>query len=250
MRRNGESSYGRETMTQFLALTVADDPEVWSGLGFTVANASLRIGATEIVCSATTLTDPSARGITGWIFSSIDGSFPDLIDGLPTKTVRHSGTPPTMPSMSSMPLSALSAPTHPNGVVGIDHLVVSTPDVDRTIAALEHLGMECRRRRLAAAYGNTPMRQAFFWLGNPPGTPDGRIILEVVGPVTVDPAKANDPARFFGLALTCTDLDSTVAFFGELVKPPVAAVQAGRRIATLSSRAGSSVAIAFMSPHP
>ena len=227
-------------MTRLLSLTVADAPEVWSGLGFAVDGVSVRIGSTAIICSGSNTADASSKGIADWMLTANDGPLPERIDGLLTGSVTHGDATPTPPPM---------APRHTNGVIGIDHLVVMTPDVDRTVAAFEDLGMECRRRREAAAYGNAKMRQAFFWLGDPNGGPSDRVILEVVGPEVVDPAKANDPAKFFGLALTCEDLDSTAAFFGDLMKAPVEAVQAGRRIATLSSRAGSTVAIAFMSPH-
>lgn len=227
-------------MTRLLALTVADDPEVWSGLGFTVERGSVRIGTTAVMFAATTQSDPRGRGILGWTLSTIDGSAPDRVDGLPTNFADPRGVAANRPFLT---------PSHPNGVVGIDHLVVMTPDVNRTVATLEGLGLLCRRLRETARDGSVPMRQAFFWLGEPNGASDGRVILEVVGPETVDPTKADEPARFFGLALTCTDLDSTAAFFGDVIKPPVAAVQPGRRIATLSSRAGSTVAIAFMSPH-
>ena len=221
-------------MPRLLSLTMSDAPEALAGLGFTVDGVSVRIGPTAIVCSGS---DNDGRGITGWMLSADDGPLPPTIDGLPTGSLTFG---------DATPAPTPAAPVHPNGVVAIDHLVVMTPDVDRTVSALTDLDMECRRRREGAAYGSTTMRQAFFWLG----TGDDRVILEIVGPDTVDPAKAADPARFFGLALTCRDLDETAAFFGDLMKPPVDAVQSGRRIATLSSRAGLGVALAMMSPHP
>lgn len=231
-------------MPRLLSLTVSDAPGTWAGLGFSLDAIAVRIGGTAIVCSdaeATATPDSRrVRGITDWMLTADDGPMPERIDGLLTGSV-------TLGDATAV--EAATAPHHVNGVVAIDHLVVMTPDIDRTVEAFENLDIECRRRREGAAYGNRAMRQAFFWLASPAGTDSERVILEVVGPETVDPAKANDPATFFGLALTCRDLDETAAFFGDLMKPPVAAVQAGRRIATLSSRAGCDVAIAFMSPH-
>ncbi len=212
---------------------MSDAPEAFAGLGFVIDGVSVPIGSTALVCSGN---DTAGRGVTDWLLSADDGPLPSSIDGLLTGSITYGDA-------VAAPMPA--APDHPNGVVAIDHLVVMTPDVDRTVAALVDLDIECRRRREGAAYGRETMRQAFFWLG----TGDNRVILEVVGPELVDPAKANDPARFFGLALTCRDLDETVAFFGDLMKPPVNAVQEGRRIATLSSRAGLGVALALMSPH-
>jgi len=84
------------------------------------------------------------------------------------------------------------------------------------------------------------MRQAFFRLGP--------VILEVVGPL--EGSMGDRPPRFFGLAFTVEDLDATAAFFGERLRPSKDAVQAGRRIATLDKAAGSTVAMAFMSPEP
>lgn len=220
-------------MPRLISLTVSDAPEAFAGLGFAIDGVSVRIGSTAIVCSGS---GGSGRGITDWMLSADDGPLPPSIDGLLTGSVTYG---------DATPAPSASAPLHPNGVVGIDHLVVMTPDVDRTVGALEDLDIECRRRREGAAYGSATMRQAFFWLG----AGDDRVILEVVGPHSVDPLKASDPARFFGLALTCRDLDETAAFFGDLMKPPIDAVQEGRRIATLSSRAGLQVAVALMSPH-
>jgi hypothetical protein len=122
-----------------------------------------------------------------------------------------------------------SSPAHPNGVTSIDHLVVLTADLDAEIERYAEEGLDLRRIREAGG----GRRQAFFRLGRP--------ILEVVGPVP-------GPTRFWGLALSVADLDETAAFLGDLLHPPKPAVQRGRRIATLDKAAGSTVAIAFMSP--
>lgn len=222
-------------MTPLLSLTVADDPAVWERLGFTVTGGRARIGVVDFVLAGPA-GSASARGITGWTLAT-DGAAPgpSALDGLAT-TWTAAATDPGAPP----------APVHPNGVVRIDHLVVMTPDVERTVAVFEGLGMEVRRRREGEAYGR-PMRQAFFWLGDPG---EQGVILEIVGPPEVDPAKAGDPAAFFGIAFTVADLDATGRHFGELMKPPVEAVQAGRQITTLSSKCGATVPIALMSPHP
>jgi hypothetical protein len=211
-------------VSQILFLSVADDPATWESLGFTLDGATVRLGSTAITLTGSS---PDAKGITGWVLAE-DVTLPDSIEGLATATTTGAVAPPL-------------APVHPNGIVFIDHLVVSTPNIDRTVATFEDLGWECRRRREGAAYGQQQMRQAFFWLGD--------VIVEVVGPEQVDPAKRDSSASFFGIALNATDLPTTQLFFGDLMKPPVEAVQAGRYITTISSRGGSSVAIAVMSPH-
>ncbi len=221
-----------DLVSTILFLTVADDPETWVRLGFILDGATVRLGSTAI-----TLTGASAdeKGVTGWNLGE-DSPLPEFVEGL-----RTTATPTSNPVPDAGSTSTPSPPQHPNGITTIDHLVVKTPNLPRTIAAFEDLGWECRRTRDAGAYGEENVRQAFFWFGD--------VIVEVVGPQTADPEKADRPATFFGLALTAPDLDATAAFLGEFMKPPVDAVQKGRRISTISSRAGSSVAIAVMTPH-
>ncbi len=213
-------------MSRILSLSVADTPEVWADLGFTVVDRRVQIGSVGFVLEGL----GEHRGITSWMLSADDGELPPLIDGLVTGSAVGASAP-------------VDPPLHPNGIVAIDHIVVSTPDIDRTVRVFEDLGWECRRRREGAAYGQEKMRQAFFWLGD--------VILEVVGPerVSDDSEAASKRASFFGIALTAADLSVTQTFFGDLMKPPVEAVQPGRFITTISSRGGSSLAIAVMSPH-
>jgi hypothetical protein len=123
---------------------------------------------------------------------------------------------------------------HPNGAVRIDHVVVNTPDLSRTFAALQDAGLDLRRVR---EHSDT-LHQGFFRLGE--------VILEVVGP----PQPAGDgPAGFWGLVAVVPDVDALAAsaepgLFGE----PRAAVQEGRRIVTVQRAAGLSVALAFLTP--
>jgi hypothetical protein len=127
-------------------------------------------------------------------------------------------------------------------VTRIDHLVVRTPSTPRTTAALEAVGLERRGHRTTNSAGDH-VDMTFFWLGD--------VILELSGP----PAPEHDaggearPARFAGIAYACTDLDHTVAHLGELCTVPRDAVQPGRRIAALRAPAGSTMPMAFMSPH-
>ena len=73
------------------------------------------------------------------------------------------------------------------GVTGIDHVVVLTPNLDRTIAAVEdRVGVPLLRIRDGEA-GRSPVRQAFFRLGE--------VVLEVVS--AESPELGGDgPARF------------------------------------------------------
>ena len=152
-------------------------------------------------------------GISQW---ALRGDVPTSIDGLPTTT-----------SITELP----DAPTHPNHIVAIDHLVVLTPDLDRTIDALAECGLELRRIREGPAGDGRPVRQAFFRLAE--------VILEVVA----TGGDADLPASFWGLTFLSDDLDATLAFLGDRVSEPRPAVQPGRRIATLRYGLGLPVAV-------
>jgi hypothetical protein len=199
------------------ALAVADEPGAWRGAGFAVDDA----GRCRLGDVAVTLAPGTGTGVTAWSLEGIDGA----LDGLPSLDL----LPPEPAGVAGL---------HANGTTGIDHVVVRTPDLDRTVGALEAAGLEARRVR-EASVGDRPIRQVFFRLGEP--------VLEVVGP----PEPSGDgPARFFGLALTVADLDGTAAALGDRLGEAKAAVQPGRRIATLRRSAGCTTAIAFLSPRP
>jgi catechol 2,3-dioxygenase-like lactoylglutathione lyase family enzyme len=199
-------------------LTVGDEPELWRELGFVVDGNMCTVGAIRV-----TLTG-EGRGLRAWGLhdATLDG---DRVDGLRT-TLEPVPDP---------------GPIHPNGITEVDHVVVWTPDHDRTLEALASCGFELRRTTgILEAYGDK-VKQAFF---RPPGT-----IIEVVGP----PEPTGDPpgrAGFFGIAFTSADLEATAALLGDRLKPAKDATQPGRRIATLASSAGSTVPFAIMSPDP
>jgi hypothetical protein len=193
-------------------ITVGDEPAAWASVGFAVADD----GTTGVGTVALRLAGAACgRGITGWALADGGGD----IDGLPTAAAE----------LGSLPRDP---PDHANGVRSIDHLVVATPDLDRTTAALEDRGILARRTREAG-----PGReQRFFRLGE--------VILELVGPT--EPA-GDGPASFWGLAFTVADLDATAAHLSGRIGEPKAAVQPGRRIATLHGGDHISVPVAFMS---
>jgi hypothetical protein len=199
------------------ALAVADEPAAWTGAGFVVDDA----GRCWLGDVAVALTPGTGTGVQAWSLDGVDGE----LDGLPALDL-----PPEQPVDAAV--------LHPNGTTAIDHVVVMTPDLDRTVAALEGAGLEARRVRDAKA-GGRPIRQVFFRLGDP--------VLEVVGA----PEPSGDgPARFFGLALTVADLDATATALGDHLGEVKDAVQPARRIATLRRSAGCTTALAFMSPPP
>jgi hypothetical protein len=188
------------------ALTLGDPPEPWEALGFTVSDGRIDLGGVRLNLGA------GGPGITSWTLRGIDRV--EEIDGLAT-TVTGDEAPAGL--------------AHPNGAVAVDHVVVVTPDFERTQGALDHAGISLRRIRDAGGF-----RQGFRRLGP--------VILELVEAREAPPG----PARFWGLVVTVEDLRAVAAHTGA-VKP---AVQPGRHIATVRRECGLSLAVAFMDPEP
>jgi catechol 2,3-dioxygenase-like lactoylglutathione lyase family enzyme len=187
-------------------LEIADEPDDWSAVGFDVEGDICQVSSVVVRLVG----KGPRRGILGWTLGS---GAPDAVARAP----------------------------HPNGVVRIDHVVLMSPDLDRTVQDLRADGFELRRIREGETPGGST-RQAFFRVGEP--------ILEVVqAPERTSVARNPDgPARLWGLAFLVEDLDQTTSTLGDLVGTPRDAVQPGRRIATLRPEAGLGPAIAFMTP--
>jgi hypothetical protein len=209
--RPSENAVSRPVLT---LLRIADPPEAWAALGFHVQDTVLDLGGVRIELGADTGT-----GIVSWGLHGLDA--PDSIDGLLT---------------AAAPLRAHpEAAAHPNGALGIDHVVITTPDFGRTAGALADAGLELRRTR-----ESDRGRQGFRRLG--------ATILELVEvPGTEDPSA---PARFWGLVVVVADLEALARRLGSQLGSARAAVQPGRQIATLRSSAGVAPAVAFMTPEP
>jgi hypothetical protein len=200
-------------------LVVAAEPERWAAAGFHVEEGTCRLGRARVGLAG----EAAGRGIRSW---SLRGIATTELDGLPTE---RSEAPPPEPA------------EHPNGALGLDHVVAFTPNLDRTVTALERAGLDLRRIRDEPLPGGGT-RQAFFRLGE--------VILEAIerpqpDGSPVDPAK---PARLWGVALLTADLDATAGYLGERLGAPRDAVQPGRRIATVRRSAGLGAAVAFITP--
>lgn len=196
---------------ELAALQIADPPEAWEALGFTVTDGVVVLGGVELWL------DAAGRGITGWTLRRI--SLHHDVDGLPTG-VAADPPPRTRPH-----------PPHSNGAMALDHVVVTTPDFDRTSTALEDAGIPLSRVRDVGSF-----RQGFRRLGP--------AILEIVEA----PSMPAGPARFWGLVVVVADLVGVRARLAPHVGEIRDAVQAGRQIATLSEGAGLSPRVAFMDP--
>jgi hypothetical protein len=200
-------------------LVLADDPARWSELGFDVSGEICQLGSVRLRLAGR----DRGRGITGWSLRELRST---SLDGLPT-------------TLSTQPPRA-GAPTHPNGVTGIDHIVAMSPVLDRSILALQAAGMDLRRIREEPTPAGAP-RQAFFRLGAE--------ILELIQEPDRVLEQADDvtrPAHFWGLALRVDDLERSIERFAPHVSPIRAAVQAGRQIATVRRSADLAVPVALI----
>jgi hypothetical protein len=192
-------------------LTLGANPGAWSDAGFTVGDSGAMAGTVRLDFGG-------EKGVLGWRL----GETEEEVDGLPVAP----------PADGQAPRAA-----HPNGVTQIDHLVVLTPDLERTTAALEGVGLE-RRRVREVETDDGPLRQGFFRLGE--------VILEVVA----HPNVGAGPARFWGITFTVDDLDAAAELLGDRLGTIRDAVQPGRRIATVRRSARLGLPVAMISPAP
>lgn len=196
-------------------LVVSGAPEPWRELGFAAGGGGFQVGNVRV-----RLAPDAASGLVGW---SLRGVTSSELDGLPAAP--PGGTPPRPPAQ------------HPNGALSIDHVVVTTPDLERTLDALAGAGLRLRRRRQAGT-SEAPVHQAFFRVGE--------VVLEVVQ----HPGVEAGPARFWGMVFTVADIEACAAALGERLGDVRDAVQPGRRIATVRREAGLPLPVALMSPEP
>jgi hypothetical protein len=176
-------------------IRVAADSAAWRDAGFSVTGRRMSVGDVSVEFVG------GGGGIAGWTLADDASDLPST--------------------------------THANGVVEIDHVVMLTPSLERTIADLEDQGVELRRIREGET-GMGTYRQAFFRVGRP--------ILEVV--------EADDPVRLWGITFTTADIDAASALLGEKLGRVKDAVQPGRRIATVRKEAGLGLPVALISPKP
>lgn len=188
-------------------LRLAADPAAWQRAGFAVSAAVLVVGSVPVRLGPE----------MGWTLAGVTGGG---LDGLPTKTIEIADGP---------------APgVHPLGATRIDHIVVLTPSLQRTVDAFEHAGIRCRRVREDGGPSGD-MRQAFFRLGE--------VIVEAVEAG----GNEDEPAHFWGVTFAVADLDAAAVRLGSICAPVRDAVQPGRRIAPLRREAGLGLPVALIS---
>ena len=198
------------------ALIVPGGPDAWERAGFACDEAGFGAGDVEVRF------DPAVdRGLI-WL----EGPTQD----------RHPGADGAGAAARPGPVARELPVRHPNGVTGVDHIVVATPDPERTRAALEDEGLECRRVRRTTVAGRE-IEQGFH--------PAGSCLIEVVGP---DGRSGEERAAVWGVTFVTPELDRLAARRPQAVASIRDAVQPGRRIATALTEAGLPIPVAFMDP--
>ena len=211
-------------MTRLVELRVSAEPGAWRAAGVPLDEDGRGWLGSVLLRVDPTLGSP---GLRSWVLDTEAGTTISDVDGLPIDAGSPASPPPPVQD------SVL-------GVTGIDHVVVVTRDLDRTVAAVEE-GLRVPLLRMRdGETGGSPVRQAFFRLGE--------VILEVVSGGPSGPGR--DAARFYGLALTVNDLDAAARHLGDRLGPLKPAVQRDRWIATVRREAGLGTAVALMSPTP
>lgn len=197
---------------QLISVSVADPGETWSTAGFEVENNRIRIGSLQVQTAAE-VSQPA------WAFDASPGV--EDLDGI---------------SVTSVGGIESGRSAHSNGVVGVDHVVVLSPDLDRTTDAFDAAGLPLRRVR---DLPKIKRQQRFFWAGD--------VIIEMVGPAK---PKGDGAASIWGLALVADDLEAAAQRMGELMTTPKPAVQPGRFISAIKTdELGMSLTVAVMTPH-
>ncbi|MDX6586852.1 MAG: hypothetical protein QOI31_1325 [Solirubrobacterales bacterium] len=194
------------------ALRIGGKHEEWRELGFDVDNDGVAVlGGVRLELL------PAAKqgAIESWALEGAD--LPGSIDGLPTE----SGT------------RGEREADNPNGATAIDHLVVFTPSLERTSAAFQDVGVECRRVREAGG----GIRQGFFLMDD--------LLIEVVEGTGLSEGA---PARFWGITAVVSDIHHAASLLGDKLGTAKDAVQPGRRIATVKPEASGGLPLALISP--
>ena len=160
-------------------------------------------------------------GFHSWALSNIDSTI-SSIDGITTTEV-----------LVNTRLAEIESREFVLQPLGVDHVVVNTPDLERTSRALHKAtGAELKRIRDA---GNG-MRQGFHRLGD--------VIVEIVS----TPSLPAGNASLWGFVLNIADVNEVAAYLGpDVLSPPKPAVQKNRLIATFRGAVGLGIPVALMS---
>lgn len=200
-------------------LHIADVSSRWEDIGFYVFCGSSQLGNTRLLFEFDDEhADLTPNCITAWGLSGTTRT--ELVEqneGIKTFVGEQAVHQPNC--------------RHPNHATHIDHVVLNTPHLPRTLQTLEDAGFILKRVREASQ----KMDQAFYRLGD--------VILEVVG----HPSKHSDePASLWGFICAVPNLEQTAVVVGEQLGSIRDAVQLGHKIATLTRNSPISVPLGFI----
>ena len=189
----------------------------WASAGITFSESGLcPVGNVVIRCD-----ESLPPGLHCWTMRGINAQVTD-IDGIETAVADE------FDELEVVPTTTFSLQ-----ILGIDHVVINTPDLERTSRALEAATHAPLKRIRDAGNG---MRQGFHRLGD--------VIVEIVS----SPLMESGQATLWGFVLNVNDVHEVARFLGpDVLSPPKPAVQKNRLIATFRSAAGLGVPIALMS---
>ncbi len=208
-------------MTTVAEFVIGGRTEPWQAIGLNFASPDRAfVGNTWLRFNA-----QLAPGLHSWVlFTEASESTATTIDGLATNFVDQVQPAPEREVVSS------DAPRL--DIVGVDHVVVNTPNLQRTSDAIA-LATGAPLKRVRDAGGG--LQQGFHRLGG--------VVIEIVSSPQVPPGDAT----FWGLVLTVDNIDAMYDFVGpDVMSAPKPAVQPGRRIATFRSGAQLGLPVALM----
>jgi len=189
----------------------------WASVGITFSESGVCLAGDVVIRCDESL----PPGLHRWSWFGLDSQVTE-IDGIETAVAKEI-------SESDVHTSK----TFSLQILGVDHVVINTPDLERTSRALEAATYAPLKRIRDAGNG---MRQGFHRLGS--------VIVEIVSAPTMESGKAS----LWGFVLNVSDVHETARFLGpDVLSPPKPAVQKNRLISTFRSAAGLGVPIALMS---
>ena len=198
-------------MARIAQLVVGGQPTAWSSIGLTLVDGISSVGDFSL-----RFDDSLEPGISSWTLSGCIGN--GDIDGILTT---HGDL-----TQSAKPDSTIM------DIVGVDHVVIFTNDLERTSTEVARVTGEPLKRIREAGDG---VRQGFHRLGS--------VIVEIVE------QKRVERTFLWGIVLTVNNLDDVARHFGpDVLSPPRDAVQPGRRIAAFRGGVGLGTAVALMTP--
>lgn len=197
-------------------LVVGGEAQNWALIGISF-DASNRAALGDVALRLDTSLEP---GLHSWVLQGADVNVGN-IDGVVTSHV-----------VGDSQIVVSVKADFDLDVIGVDHVVINTPDLMRTSNALTvATGVPLKRVRDA---GNN-VQQGFHRLGS--------VVVEIVTAPSMHPG----PASMWGFVLNVKDIYAVANHVGpDVLSIPKPAVQAGKLIATFRSSVGLGVPLALM----